>query len=70
MVCLPDLMTVLERHGYGVRADGNIRCQALYTLLKDVFLAGRQMTHPLSTKINADTSAELLLNLLLNLYDR
>jgi len=65
------IRSVFERHGYvGPMVDTVIDSTALYSLLVDVFTMSRKgSVSSVMSQLNADTAAELLLNLLLNLYD-
>lgn len=63
--------SVFERHGYvGCMVNTVIDSTGLYSLLVDVFTMSRKCSvSSVMSQLNADTAAELLLNLLLNLYD-
>ena len=65
------IRSVFERHGYVDRtATTFIDGTALYSLLVDVFTMCRKCSvSSVVSQLNTDTSAELLLNLFLNLYD-
>ena len=65
------IRSVFERHGYVARTAATfVDGTALYSLLVDVFTMCRKCSvSSVISHLNTDTAAELLLNLLLNLYD-
>ena len=71
MLEINTISMVLDRHGYGVGSgDTRIRCPELQKLLSDLYNLCRKSAPSINGNINADTSAELLLNFMLNLYDK
>ena len=63
------MTNVFKQHGYQPQKDTVLDCVELERILVDVFYSAKHQLLGETGKLNADQSAEMALNWLLNLYD-
>lgn len=69
LVDLATLTSVFERHGYSGHEQPNLDSPALGRILLDLFRLSKNRSNATTSKMNTETTAELAMNWLLNLYD-